>query len=60
MIWRALGLTQAEFGARYHLPLVHLINCEHGRDVPDEIAGAYLFVIASDPATVDRAFEQSQ
>jgi putative transcriptional regulator len=58
MIRRALGLTPAEFSARYRIPLAHLNDWEHGRSAPDEIARAYLFVIASDPAAVERAFEQ--
>jgi putative transcriptional regulator len=52
---RALGLTQEEFAARYHIPLGTLRDWEQGRTEPDQPARAYLKVIASDPDGVSRA-----
>jgi putative transcriptional regulator len=39
---RALGLTQDEFAARYHIPLGTLRDWEQGRTEPDQPARAYL------------------
>jgi putative transcriptional regulator len=52
---RALGLTQEQFAARYHIPLGTLRDWEQGRSVPDQPARAYLTVIARDPEGVRRA-----
>ncbi len=52
---RALGLTQEEFAARYHIPLGTLRDWEQGRTEPDQPARAYLKVIASNPDWVSRA-----
>jgi putative transcriptional regulator len=52
---RALGLTQEEFAARYHIPLGTLCDWEQGRAEPDQPARAYLKVIASNPEGVLRA-----
>ena len=52
---RALGLTQQEFAARYHIPLGTLRDWEQGRTEPDQPARAYLTVIARDPEGVWRA-----
>lgn len=52
---RALGLTQEEFAARYHIPLGTLRDWEQGRSTPDQPARAYLKVIATDPEGVRRA-----
>ncbi|NOT55599.1 MAG: helix-turn-helix domain-containing protein [Deltaproteobacteria bacterium] len=52
---RALGLTQEEFAARYHIPLGTLRDWEQGRSEPDQPARAYLKVIAHDPEGVHRA-----
>ena len=52
---RALGLTQQEFAARYHIPLGTLRDWEQGRREPDQPARAYLTVIAHDPEGVRRA-----
>jgi len=52
---RALGLTQEEFAARYHIPLGTLRDWEQGRTEPDQPARAYLKVIASNPEEVRRA-----
>jgi putative transcriptional regulator len=54
---RALGLTQEEFSARYHIPLDTLQNWEQGRSEPDDPARAYLTLIANDPEGVRRALE---
>ena len=54
---RALGLTQEEFAARYHIPLGTLRDWEQGRCEPDQPARAYLTVIAHDPEGVHRALQ---
>lgn len=54
---RALGLTQEEFAARYHIPLGTLRDWEQGRVEPDQTARAYLKAIAGDPAAVLHALE---
>jgi putative transcriptional regulator len=51
---RALGLTQEEFAARYHIPVGTLRDWEQGRTQPDQPARAYLAVIAADPEGVSR------
>ena len=52
---RAIGVTQEEFAARYHIPLGTLRDWEQGRAQPDQPARAYLTVIACDPDGVQRA-----
>jgi putative transcriptional regulator len=52
---RALGLTQEEFAARFHIPLGTLRDWEQGRTEPDQPTRAYLKVIAHDPEGVSRA-----
>jgi putative transcriptional regulator len=52
---RALGITQEEFAARYHVPLGTLRDWEQGRTEPDQPTRAYLTVIAHDPEGVCRA-----
>jgi putative transcriptional regulator len=54
---RALGLSQEEFAARYHIPVGTLRDWEQGRFEPDAAARAYLTVIAREPDTVRRALE---
>jgi len=54
---RALGMTQEEFAARYHIPLGTLRDWEQGRSEPDQPAKAYLRAIAGDAAAVLRALE---
>ena len=54
---RALGLTQEEFAACYHIPLGTLRDWEQGRCEPDQPARAYLTVIAHDPEGVKRALQ---
>jgi putative transcriptional regulator len=57
---RALGLTQEEFAARFHIPLGTLRDWEQGRTEPDQPTRAYLKVIARDPEGVRRALQSSQ
>jgi putative transcriptional regulator len=57
---RALGLTQEEFAARYHIPLGTLRDWEQGRCEPDQPARAYLTVIARDPAGILRMLGRRQ
>jgi putative transcriptional regulator len=54
---RALGLTQEEFAARFHIPLGTLRDWEQGRSAPDKPTRAYLKVIARDPEGVRRALQ---
>lgn len=53
---RALGLSQEEFSARFHIPLGTLRDWEQGRKEPDAAARAYLMVIGREPEAVERAF----
>lgn len=55
---RALGLTQEQFAARFHVPIGTLRDWEQGRAEPDQTARAYLKVIASDPDAVRRALDR--
>jgi putative transcriptional regulator len=55
IIRRALGLTQEEFAARFHIPLGTLRDWEQGVAEPDTTARAYLRAIAGDAAAVERA-----
>ena len=59
IIRRALGLSQDEFAARYHIPIGTLRDWEQGRAVPDQAARAYLTVIARDPEAVRKALDAS-
>jgi putative transcriptional regulator len=52
---RALGLSQEEFAARFHIPIGTLRDWEQGRAEPDQAARAYLEVIASAPDVVRKA-----
>ena len=54
---QALGVTQEGFAARFQIPLNVLRDWEQGRAEPDQIARAYLRVIAGDPDAVERALE---
>jgi putative transcriptional regulator len=56
---RALGFTQEEFAARYRIPLGTLRDWEQGRAEPDQLARAYLKVIAHDPERVHRMLNSS-
>lgn len=59
IIRRALGISQEEFAARYHIPLGTLRDWEQGRVEPDQAARAYLTVIAREPQAVQRALGQA-
>jgi putative transcriptional regulator len=60
IIRRALGISQEDFSARYHIPLGTLRDWEQGRVVPDQAARAYLTVIARDPESVRKALSPPQ
>jgi putative transcriptional regulator len=55
IIRRALGLSQEEFAARFHIPLGTLRDWEQGRKDPDAAARAYLVVIGRNPGAVAEA-----
>src|SRR5262245_12344134 len=57
IIRRALGLSQEEFAARYHIPVGTLRDWEQGRVEPDQAARAYLKVIAREPEMVRDALK---
>jgi putative transcriptional regulator len=57
IIRRALGLSQEEFAARFHIPLGTLRDWEQARKDPDAAARAYLRVIARDPEAVSKALQ---
>lgn len=50
-----LGLTQAEFAAKFQIPLGTLRDWERGASVPDTSARTLLRVIAREPEAVERA-----
>jgi putative transcriptional regulator len=58
IIRRALGLSQEEFAACYHIPLGTLRDWEQGRSLPDAPGRAYLRVIAHEPRMVRDALAQ--
>lgn len=53
----ALGLSQEEFAARFHIPLGTLRDWEQGRKEPDAAARAYLVVIGRNPSAVSKALQ---
>jgi putative transcriptional regulator len=55
VIRRALGISQEDFAARYHIPIRTLRDWEQGRVEPDQAARTYLTVIAREPDAVRRA-----
>jgi putative transcriptional regulator len=57
IIRRALGLSQEDFAARFHIPLGTLRDWEQGRKEPDAAARAFLVVIACEPDTVQRVLQ---
>jgi putative transcriptional regulator len=59
IIRRALGLSQEDFAARYHIPIGTLRDWEQGRVEPDQAARAYLTVIAREPEAVRKALSSS-
>jgi putative transcriptional regulator len=52
---KRLGLSQAEFATRFHLPVGTLRDWEQNRRQPDAPALAYLRVIAREPEMVAKA-----
>jgi putative transcriptional regulator len=52
---KRLGLSQADFAARFHIPVGTLRDWEQNRRQPDAPALAYLRVIAREPDMVARA-----
>ena len=56
--WK-LGLSQAEFSARFHIPLGTLRDWEQHRTEPDAAASAYLRVILDNPEAVDAALAKT-
>ena len=58
LIRRALGFTQEQFAALYHIPLGTLRDWEQGAAEPDQAAKAYLSVIAREPEIVRKALAQ--
>jgi putative transcriptional regulator len=52
---RQLKMTQAQFAAKFHLPLGTVRDWEQGAHRPDRAAQVLLMVIAKDPAAVARA-----
>ncbi len=60
VIRRALGLTQEEFAARFHIPLGTLRDWEQGAATPDQSARAYLTVIARNPEAVRKALTPAE
>ena len=57
VIRRALGLSQEDFAARFHIPLGTLRDWEQSRKEPDAAARAYLTVIARNPEAVSEALQ---
>jgi putative transcriptional regulator len=60
IIRRALGLSQEEFAARFHIPLGTLRDWEQGRKAPDAAARAYLIVIGRNPSAVAEALRPTR
>jgi len=60
IIRRALGISQEDFAARYHIPIGTLRDWEQGRVAPDQAALAYLTVIARNPEAVRKALNPPQ
>jgi len=55
---KQLGISQAEFSARYYVPIGTLRDWEQNRKQPDAPALAYLRVIAREPVMVARALRR--
>ncbi len=55
---KRLGISQAEFSARFHVPVGTLRDWEQNRKQPDAPALAYLRVIAREPDMVARALRR--
>lgn len=50
-----LCISREEFASRFHIPLDLVIAWERYEAAPDQVAAAYLAVIAADPAAAERA-----
>jgi putative transcriptional regulator len=57
--WK-LGLSQAEFAARFQIPLGTLRDWEQHRTEPDQAVVSYLNVIATNPKFVERALAKAR
>ncbi|HEY5306114.1 MAG TPA: helix-turn-helix domain-containing protein [Pseudolabrys sp.] len=55
---KRLGISQAEFSTRYHVPVGTLRDWEQNRKQPDAPALAYLRVIAREPGMVARVLRR--
>ena len=55
IIRRAFRLSREEFAAHFHIPIGTLRDWEEGVEEPDEVARAYLWVIAREPEMVRNA-----
>jgi putative transcriptional regulator len=55
-----LGLSQAAFAERFHINLRTLQDWEQARRVPEDIARAYLRVIAHNPEAVTAALNETE
>jgi putative transcriptional regulator len=58
-IRKKLKLTQAQFAARYHIPVATLRDWEQGRRVPDAPARALIAAIREEPEAVRRALKRA-
>lgn len=56
----SLGLSQEEFAKRYQIPLGTLREWEQGRTEPDQLARAYINVIAHNPEHVRDALRAAE
>jgi putative transcriptional regulator len=59
IIRHALGLSQEDFAARYHIPIGTLRDWGQGRVGPGQAVRAYLTVIAREPETVRKALNSA-
>jgi len=55
-----LGLSQAAFAQRFHINVRTLQDWEQARRVPDQVARAYLRVIAHNPNAVASALQDHE
>ncbi len=60
IVRRALGLSQEDFAARFHIPIGTLRDWEQSRKEPDAAARAYLVVIARNPKAVSEALQPTK
>lgn len=55
-----LGLSQARFAERFHIPVASLQEWEQGRRTPDAATQAYIRVIEREPDAVLRALRAAE